>query len=131
MSEGNVEVVRSLYESMNDRDTARAVELTHEDVEWVPDPQLGMAHLYGRDEVFGFFLDQAKTFEDLRVEVERLDAEGDKVLAHLHVTGRGRASGVGVDISIGHVWTLEQGLVVRGEGFGDREEAARAAGLAE
>ena len=131
MPEGNVEIVRRLYEAMNDQDAGAAIELTDPDVEWVADPRLGMGPLLGRDAVIGFFQDQANTFEDLSVEVERLSEAGDNVLAFLRVTGRGRASGAAIDISIGHVWVLRDGAVVRGEGFGDRDEALRAAGLSE
>ncbi len=131
MSEGNAAVIRSLYEAMNDRDVERANKLADPDVEWVSDPRLGMGPLLGREAVIGFFQDQADTFEDLTVEVERLSEAGDKVLAFLRVTGRGRASGAAIDISIGHVWTLADGVVVQGEGFGDRDEAVRAAGLSE
>jgi ketosteroid isomerase-like protein len=131
MPEGNTEVVRSLYEAMNERDVERANGLTHPDVEWESDPRLGMVPLLGRDAVIGFFQDQAQTFEDLRVEVERLSESGEKVLAFLNVTGRGRASGAAIDISIAHVWTLADGVVIHGEGFGDRDAAVHAAGLTE
>jgi ketosteroid isomerase-like protein len=98
---------------------------------WVSDPRLGMEPLRGREAVFAFFQDQAEMFEDVRIDVERLAEAGDKVLAFIRVTGKGRASGVGVDISIGHVWTVRDGVAIRGEGYGDRDEAVRAAGLDE
>lgn len=131
MPEGNTDVVRRLYEAMNQRDPELARGLTDPDIEWVSDPRLGMTPLLGRDAVIGFFQDQAQTFEDLRVEVERISESGDSVLVFLNVTGRGHASGAAIDISIGHVWTLKDGVVMRGEGFGDRGEAVRAAGLSE
>src|SRR5262245_52724715 len=131
MSEGNVEVVRALYEAMNERDVERSTALTHPDVEWISDPRLGMSPRVGREAVLGFFLDQAEMFDDVRIEVERLADSGDKVLALIRVTGQGTSSGAAVDISIGHVWTVRDGVVVRGEGYGDRDEAARAAGLSE
>ena len=90
-----------------------------------------MAPRRGREAVLSFFGDQAEMFDDVRIELERLSEAGDRVLAFIRVTARGRASGAGVDISIGHVWTVRDGLVVRGEGYGDRDEAVRAAGLSE
>jgi ketosteroid isomerase-like protein len=129
MSEGNVEVVRAVYEAMNEQDPSRAGELMDPDAEWISDPRVGMAPLRGRDAILGYFLDQAEMFDELGVEVERLAAAGDKVTALVRVTGQGQASGAAIDISIGHVWTLREGVVVRGEGYGDREEALRAAGL--
>lgn len=131
MSEGNAEVVRALYQAMNERDFERGEALTHPDADWIPDPRLGMAPRRGREAVMSFFGDQAEMFDDVRIEVERLSEAGDRVLAFIRVTAQGRASGAGVDISIGHVWTVRDGLVVRGEGYGDRDEAVRAAGLSE
>jgi uncharacterized protein len=131
MSEGNVEVVRALYQVMNQQDVRRYEELVHPDAEWISDPRLAMAPRRGREAILDFFMDQAEMFEDPRVEVERLSAAGERVLAFVRVTAHGRASGAGVDIRIGHVWTIREGLVVRGEGYGDRDEAVRAAGLSE
>jgi uncharacterized protein len=131
MSEGNVELVRALYQAMNEQDVGRYDELVHPDAEWISDPRVGMAPRRGREAILDFFMDQAEMFEGVRVEVERLSAAGERVLAFVRVTGHGRASGAGVDIRIGHVWTIREGLVVRGEGYGDRDEAVRAAGLSE
>jgi ketosteroid isomerase-like protein len=78
-----------------------------------------------------FFMDQAETFEEFRVEPERFWDTDDRVLVFLRTTGRGAASGAGFDIRIGHLWTLREGLVVRGEGHANRDEALEAAGLRE
>jgi len=67
-------------------------------------------------------------FDDVATEAERMDAD-DKVLAFVRVTGVGTASGAEFDIRIAHLWTLRDGLVVRGEGYGDRDRALEAAGL--
>ena len=129
MSEQNVEIVSRVYEAMNGRDVDRIEELAHPEAEWISDPRLGIKPHRGRDEVIRFFTDQAEMFEELRIEVERLADSGDKVLALIRVNGRGGASGAEVEISVGHVWTIKDGRVVRGEGYGDRDEAVRAAGL--
>ena len=69
--------------------------------------------------------------EEPRLEPERFWDTGDKVLVFVRATGRGTASGAGFDIRIGHLWTLRDGLVVRGEGHANRDEALEAAGLSE
>jgi ketosteroid isomerase-like protein len=51
------------------------------------------------------------------------------VLAFIRVSGAGVSSGAGFEIRIAHLWALTDGQVVRGEGFGDRGEAAEAAGV--
>jgi ketosteroid isomerase-like protein len=70
-------------------------------------------------------------FGELRTEVERVYEADDKVLALIRVSGQGAASGAGFEIRIAHLWTIRNGLVVRGEGYGDREQAFEAAGLSE
>ena len=70
-------------------------------------------------------------FDQLRSEPERFWEADDKVLVFVRLRGTGAASGAGFDIRIGHLWTLRDGVVVRGEGYGDREQALEAAGLRE
>ena len=53
------------------------------------------------------------------------------MIPFVRVTGVGRASGAEFDIRIAHLWTLRDGMVVRGEGYGDRDRALDAAGLGE
>jgi hypothetical protein len=81
--------------------------------------------------VIRFFSDRAEMFEGTRTEIERILQSGDQVLAFIRVTGHGTSSGAGFDVRIAHLWTLTEGLVVRGEGYGNRDEALKAAGLRE
>lgn len=78
-----------------------------------------------------FFADRAEMFGGLQTDLERLWDVGDRVLAFIRVTGTGETSGAGFDIRVAHVWTVRDGLVVRGEGYGDRDEALKAAGVRE
>ena len=74
-------------------------------------------------------MEQAEVFEEFRTETERFWDTDDKVLVFVRTTGRGAASGAGFDIRIGHLWTLRDGLLVRGEGHASRDDALEAAGL--
>jgi ketosteroid isomerase-like protein len=78
-----------------------------------------------------FFTERAEMFDELRTEPERFWEKDDRVVVFLRVTGRGGESGAGFEIRVGHLWTVRQGVVVRGEGYGDRSEALEAAGLKE
>jgi ketosteroid isomerase-like protein len=131
MSEENVEIVRRLYRAMDARDVEAAAELVHPDAEWIPDSRVGEGPARGRENVIRFFTDRAEMFDELRVEIERFWETDDRVLVFVRVTGRGAASGAAFDIRIGHLWTVRDGVVVRGEGYGDRDEALKAAGLSE
>lgn len=129
MSEENLEVIRRLYRAMDARDTEAIAALTDPALEWVPDGRVGEGPVRGREEVIRFFADRAAMFEAIETEVERLWEVGDRVLAFLRVTGKGGTSGVPFEIRVAHLWTIRDGLVVRGEGHGDRDEGLEAAGL--
>jgi ketosteroid isomerase-like protein len=53
------------------------------------------------------------------------------VLAVITFRGRGRQSGVEVNMEFFQLWTFDDGKVIRGQGFLDRDEALEAAGLRE
>ncbi len=53
------------------------------------------------------------------------------MLAAVTVRGRGKQSGVETTWDLWHLWTLQDGKVVHGQGFVSREEALEAAGLRE
>ncbi len=129
MSGQNVEIVRRLYEAMNARDADAVTELAHPDVEWIPDSRVGEGPIRGRDNVIRFFAERAAMLDELRAETERCWGKDDRVLVFVRVTGRGHASGAEFEIRIGHLWTLRDGVVVRGEGYGDRGKALEAAGV--
>jgi ketosteroid isomerase-like protein len=131
VSQENVEIVRRLYETMNARDVAGAAELIHRDAEWIPDSRVGEGPVRGRENIIRFFTDRAEVFGQLDAEAERFWDKDDKVLVFVRVTGRGQASGAEFEIRIGHLWTVRDGLVVRGRGYGDRSEALEAAGVSE
>lgn len=126
----NVETIHRLYEAATSSNPQRSIEdLLHAEAEWVPDPRLGEGVIHGRERIIDFFLDRGESFGELRVEVERVWEIDDKVLAFVRMVGQGAASGAGFDIRIAHLWTLRDGVAVRGEGYGAREKALEAAGL--
>ena len=130
MSEENIEIVRSLYRAMNGGDLAPVADSAAPNMEWIPDQRVGEGPIRGRENVLRFFTEQIDMLADLRVEPERFWETGNKVLVFVHTTGRGRASGAPFDIRIANLWTLDEGgVVVRGEGFADRSDALKAAGL--
>ena len=131
MSQENVEIVRQLYTAMNAGDIAEIAKLVHPDGEWIPDSRVGEGPVRGRESVIRFFTDRIEMLDEYRAEPERFWETDDRVLVFLRVTGRGQASGAEFDIRIGHLWTVHGGVVMRGEGYGDRSEALEAVGLSE
>jgi ketosteroid isomerase-like protein len=131
MSQENVETVRRIYDAFGEGDFARALEEGEPDFEWIPPEQDIQGPVQGLEGLRRFLEDQNEAFEDLRVEAEELKDHGDKVLALIRVRGRGRASGVEIDIRAANLWTFRGGRLIRGQVFPEREKALEAAGLKE
>jgi ketosteroid isomerase-like protein len=112
---------------MRARDLSAVIELTTPDIEWIPDRRVGEGPIRGREKVVEFFTDRASTFGKLDYELERSWDRDDRVLLFHRVSGSGAASGAGFEIRIAHLWTLRDGMLARGEGFGDRAEALESA----
>jgi ketosteroid isomerase-like protein len=131
MQPGNVDVVRRLYAAMRMVDASAVIEYIDPDAEWIPDRRVGEGPIRGRESLFEFFTDRASMFGELEIEVEELVELGDRVLVFLRLSGSGAASGAGFEIRIAHLWTFHDGILVRGEGYANRDEALAAAGLRE
>jgi ketosteroid isomerase-like protein len=125
----NVEVLRSGYEAFNRSDFDAVARVFHPDIEFVraggQSPVRGAAALRGWIE--------PDAFEDQRFEPLDFTVNGNKVLVRQHFTGRGATSGMALDFASFAVFTVDDGLVTRLEGFLPHEEmeALEAAGLSE
>jgi ketosteroid isomerase-like protein len=113
VSQDNVELVRRYYADWNRGDTDSVIAAFATDVEWHGHPRLPEPGPYkGRKEVERWMAQFREAWEQLSAHpVELIDAD-DSVVALIHMTGRGRGSGVevqgGVDV---HVMTLGEGGV--------------------
>jgi ketosteroid isomerase-like protein len=134
MSQENVEIARSIYASFDQGDEA-AWELLPPDLvvdftRRLIDPFLG-----GRDEARALYdRGRHEAFEEGRVgwELKELIDAGDKVLAFIWTSGRGKASSVEVGAHVWNVWTFRDGKPVEWTYFGDdRAAALEAVGLSE
>jgi len=71
------------------------------------------------------------TWDEHRTEVEEILDGGDDVCASALLSGRGKGSGVGVDVRLYAHFKVRDGAVVYLYEHQDRAEALKAAGLAE
>jgi ketosteroid isomerase-like protein len=134
VSEENVELVRRLYEVVDDAGLEEAViEFMHPDVEVVPaleGPEGSI--IRGRDGVREFARRWMTTFEDFQVEPERfVDSGGDMVVVYVRDRGRIQGSDAEIDARLLHVWTLPGRKIVRWQLFTEERQALEAAGLSE
>jgi ketosteroid isomerase-like protein len=130
MSEGNVETVGRAIAAINARDIHGYLACCTENVElWLP---MAGAEYLGADGVKRFFADIEDIGPDFRIDVERVRAIGDsKAIAFLRVGSTGRASGIVTSAESANIYDFIDGKISRVRIFLDRNEALKAAGLAE
>ncbi len=141
MSEENVEIVRSALDAIN---AFNRGELSGEAAADLADPQIEFhwhgertmpdlsQHLRGVPQFIGFWEQYRSAFADLVLEpLEFIEGPDDRVLTPIRQSGRGRESGVPIEIHFFQVWTIRDGNVRKGELFRHRADALEAAGLGE
>ena len=69
---------------------------------------------------------QLEVFDEFTIEPEGFHESAGRVAVPVRQRARGSASGVEVEIRIGHLWTVEDGEVVRLEVFAAPEDAQAA-----
>ena len=132
MSEENVEVVRSALASF-DRSLDRVAEFWDPEIDWraiegAPD-DIGV--FKGHEAMRRYYGQWYETFDDSQVETEELLDAGEQIVAMIRAVGRMKGSGANIDMRLGIVYTVRDGLIVRGREYPSREEALEAAGLEE
>jgi hypothetical protein len=70
-----------------------------------------------------------EAFEQLSYEPVELIDLGERVLAHVHVSGTGR-EGIRTELKFGQLWTFQGGKAVRVDNYTGWEDAVEAVGLA-
>lgn len=133
MSEGNVEVVRRLWEAADRRDTEEVLSLYDPDVEldltgfpvFATDERMYRGHTGLRR----LFAEWREVWEGADSELKDVIGAGGRVVTVYSYRGRGRLSGLAVEELFAAVWTLRDGKVIRVQWFTEREEAFQAAGL--
>jgi ketosteroid isomerase-like protein len=133
MSEDNVEIVRQVYECVNEGRWDRMAELLDPDVVQhgtVGGLQEGTV-VRGSSEITQMYEGEADAWDRQRIEPERLIDAGDRVVAFQREYQRGRTSGLELVVETAAVIDLRDGRVVRIQGYMDRAAALRAVGLSE
>jgi ketosteroid isomerase-like protein len=69
-----------------------------------------------------------ESFEEFRVEPERVAERGDELVVIVRQSGIGRSSGLHVETRLAHVWTVADGKAVRWEAIADPDAALASGG---
>jgi ketosteroid isomerase-like protein len=93
----------------------------------VPEPGPFHGHAELRQWAEGFLA----AWESHHSEVVEIVDAGDTVVAMLHLVGRGIGSGVEMEETDAHVFTIRAGRIVRWQNFNERADALAAVGLQE
>jgi ketosteroid isomerase-like protein len=135
LTERNVALVRQAYTRIGtegfDDDTAR--ELIAEDVvirdrPEAPDPQ----EYHGLAGVQAALESSDESFEEFDLEpTEMIGVGSSHVVVVLKMSGRGRGSGVPVEETIAHLWTVRDGKAVEMQVYSEPTDALRDARAAE
>jgi len=117
-TERNVELVRAVYRAL--ADGASTDGLIHADAEYVNPPYAVEPGVRPWTVAIERLLE---IYADFRLEPQEytpIGADRVVVIAHARATG---ASGVATDQRLAHVWTIEDGLIVRFHWYNDPAEA--------
>jgi ketosteroid isomerase-like protein len=125
MNESNVEVVRRLFELYASGGMEAALEVLDEQVVIVIPPEVSAEpdSYHGHEGARRYFAGFDGMLEEIRYEVLELFPEGEHVLTHSRLGGRGVSSGVEVDLETFVVHTVVDGKVTRIVPYADLESA--------
>ena len=132
MSQENVEIVTSMYESTNRRDDDVALGAL------APEFEVHLAGVFpdmepvyrGHKGALRWVEQTREPWEQLAVEPDRVIDLGARVLVLGHFRARGR-NGIEVERPFANLWTLRNELVVRMDAYSDQQKALEAVGLSE
>ncbi len=137
MSQENAEILLSASKAASAGTTVEEREfflsILDPEIAWIVrgGPLDLQGEFHGIDRARDYYARWASAWEEWDWEIEEAREQGDLVITQTWLTGRGRGSGVVLDMRIGQVWTFRHGKVVRYEALPTWQEALEAAGLSE
>jgi ketosteroid isomerase-like protein len=131
MASAHLDLVQALIEAWNRQDDDSALKLLSTDVELDASGRVFNPDVYrGVDGLKRFRREIAEPWDRFELDIEELLESGAQVVVYVRSTGRGRASGVEIDVRSAWLVTVSGHKISRLRLYRDREEALRAAGLA-
>jgi ketosteroid isomerase-like protein len=121
---------RLLAAAINWGEVETALTVCHPDIEFLSVLAVSGKAYRGHDGIREYFDDITSAWEEWKVQVHRVVAAPDgRVVIIMTMHMRGKGSGAILSEKTGHVWTLEDGKLLRNEPFREPQEALRYAGL--
>jgi uncharacterized protein len=133
MSQENIEIVRNAFDAFTRGDLEGVLRLCDENIVITQPPELpGVSPQQrghnGMLEAFGIWPEQ---WDDYQIEILRIADPGDYVVVTTKTKGRGKRSGVEVEMEFSLVFTVRDEKIVEWQIFMHEDQALEAAGLSE
>jgi ketosteroid isomerase-like protein len=128
MSADRIAVAKRMYDARNRGDVEAVLAECDPDVEWHPHlANLGGKPIFGHAGLREYLASLKQDWQSFHHEPEEFFDLGDKVVAFLHTSARGKSSGIDIDVRVGHVLTFKNEKVLRSVTYLDRDQALSAA----
>jgi ketosteroid isomerase-like protein len=134
VSKEDVEIVSHAFAAFNRGDIEGVLRLCDEDILITQPPELPGAspEQHGHRGVLEAFAIWPEQWDEYRIEILRITgAPGGKVFVTTRTRGRGKQSGVEVDMQFSFVFTIRDAKISEWRLFIQRDHALEAAGLSE
>ena len=127
--QSNVEIVRRLFERFEEGGIEAALDGMDEElvIEIPPELSAEPDSYQGHEGARRYFAGFDGMLEDVRYEAIELMPAGERVIAHIRLSGRGATSGLDVDLEAFVLHELAGGKVTRMRPYADMESALAAA----
>jgi ketosteroid isomerase-like protein len=134
MSQENMEIIRNAFAAFDRDDIEGVLRLCDEDIVIRQPPELPGAspEQHGHSGVLEAFAIWPEQWDDFRIEILKIaPARGGKVFANTRTRGRGKQSGIEVEMDVSFVFTLRDAKISEWRLFVQEDQALEAAGLSE
>jgi len=132
VSRQDLELVRSMLETLNGSGVEAALDRIQPDFEGITPPELSPEPdtYRGHEGIRRYFAGFEGVMDEVRWEADELmEAPDERVVAGIRLVTRSVATGLELELPVWQLCTLRDGKVLRIEGFAKREDALRAAGI--
>jgi ketosteroid isomerase-like protein len=133
VSQENVEIVRAAFDAFSLDDIEGVLRLCHEDIVITQPPELPDAapQQRGHSGVLEAFAIWPEQWDDYHIDVLQMADHGDRILVTTRQRGRGKQSGIQVEMDIMFVFTVQNEKIMEMKIFMREDQALEAAGLRE
>jgi ketosteroid isomerase-like protein len=133
MSQENVDLVRAAFDAFERDDMDGVLSLCDPEIEITQAADLLGApqHQHGHAGMLEAFAVWPEQWDDYRIEVISMTDLGDQVMVNQMSRGRGKDTGVAVEMLFTFLFLVRDGKITEWRIFTREDEALKAAGLAE